>query len=174
MPWIRRAAIRGEQVLRYSISARGSLHSCWRRCLFAVELPDGRVLIAGGIDWGETDGTAESGGYKAELASAEIYDPETEIWTEIAPMLTPRAQRQLTLLQDGRVLATGGSEYNCSASMKRAEFFEPRTGEWSMTAPMRTDRREHTATLLPIGEVLITGGYPGGVRSSEVFTPCGR
>jgi N-acetylneuraminic acid mutarotase len=130
----------------------------------AVVLRDGRVLVAGG--------TAESGGYKTELASAEIFDPVLGRWSAVESMHVARAQHSLTLLDDGRVLAIGGSEYNFSSSTSTAEIFDPHTGRWSVVGPMRARRRAHAATLLPDGDVLVTGGYPGGVRTSEVYTPC--
>ncbi len=51
-------------------------------------LEDGRVLVAGGT------GDVESGGgvYAAvSLASAEIYDPATDTWSDAASMSVPRA-----------------------------------------------------------------------------------
>jgi hypothetical protein len=126
-------------------------------------LPDGRVLAAGG--------TAESGGYKAELASAEMYDPVSETWEEVAPMHEARALFTLTVLRDGRVLAVGGAHDSFSFSAFSVEIFDPQSNTWSRAQPMRAARRQHSAVLLPSGEVLVIGGDPARF-STEIYSPC--
>jgi Galactose oxidase, central domain len=59
----------------------------------ATLLPDGRVLIVGGLG-------AES--------TAELYDPAGGRFTEAAPPLTPRVGHTATMLLDGRVLIADG------------------------------------------------------------------
>jgi N-acetylneuraminic acid mutarotase len=127
-------------------------------------LKDGRLLLTGG--------TQESGGNKPELQTAEIYDPAARTWRPVAPMLEKRAGHALTVLSDGRVLATGGAQGYFSYSTTSAEVFDARTGQWSRTASMERTRRFHGAVLLPNGEVLVVGGYPGGEFASEIYTSC--
>lgn len=55
-------------------------------------LADGRVLLAGG----------------SSLATAEIYNPDANVWTDAASMLTARRASAATLLPDGSVLVVGG------------------------------------------------------------------
>jgi hypothetical protein len=88
-----------------------------------------------------------------------------------------RADHTSTLLQDGRVLITGGMVEN-GVFLKSAELFDPKTGLFAATDRMRSNRVEHTATLLPDGRVLIAGGLasrtsdgPGAVASSEIYDP---
>src|SRR5262249_36234068 len=59
----------------------------------ATVLPDGTVLITGGVFRGQ---------------SAELYDPATETFNPIGNMIWPRTVHTATLLQDGRVLIAGG------------------------------------------------------------------
>ncbi|APR78282.1 Kelch repeat:Kelch precursor [Minicystis rosea] len=59
-------------------------------------LPDGTVLVAGGTD-----------GFSS-LATAEIFDPQTGLWTDVPSMTTPRAVHTATTLASGAVLVTGG------------------------------------------------------------------
>ena len=50
-----------------------------------------------------------SGGYGGTyLASAEVYEPASNTWTQAGAMTKPRNGHTLTRLPDGKVLATGG------------------------------------------------------------------
>ncbi|MCC6387433.1 MAG: hypothetical protein IT302_08630 [Dehalococcoidia bacterium] len=68
----------------------------------ALLLTDGRVLIAGGVPDSHFDG--------GTLASAEIFDPETNTFSMTGPMTRGRVWFTLTLLLDGDALAVGGSD----------------------------------------------------------------
>src|SRR4051812_40200027 len=63
----------------------------------AVRLPNGKVLVAGGV-----------AGLNI-LASAEIYDPATNIWAPAASMRTARYVFVAALLPNGKVLVAGGA-----------------------------------------------------------------
>lgn len=63
-----------------------------------ARLPDGRVLIAGGLD-------EERNAY----ATAELYDPATDTWSPLSPMPDARAGGTTVVLTDGSVLLVGGS-----------------------------------------------------------------
>jgi N-acetylneuraminic acid mutarotase len=74
----------------------------------ALTLRDGRVLVLGG--------TTKAG----DTASAELYDPTTNRWSEAQPMLHAHgAGLTATLLRDGRVLVLGGGR------TAGAELFDP-------------------------------------------------
>jgi hypothetical protein len=123
----------------------------------ATLLSDGRVLLAGG--WDGCCVTVSMG----PVASAEIYDPTTGRFSPTELMKTARAGSAATLLTDGRVLVTGGS--NGSVGVASAELFDPVTGTFSLTGSMTADREHHSSTLLADGRVLIAGGMhdPGPV-----------
>jgi WD40 repeat protein len=70
----------------------------------ATLLTDGTVLVAGGHR-NDTSGTRL-------LASAELFDPGSGSWTVTRGMFTARAGHTATLLPDGTVLVTGGSDSN--------------------------------------------------------------
>ena len=66
----------------------------------AVLLPDGRVLAVGG--------SALDNDESAAVYAAELYDPATGTWTEMASMQRPRMYHSTAvLLPDGRVLVAG-------------------------------------------------------------------
>jgi hypothetical protein len=88
-------------------------------------------------------------------------------------MVTPRYNLTLTLLPNGKVLATGGINV-AGLRVKAAELYDPTTGTWSATGSMLQDREKHTATLLQNGKVLVAGGLGNGtgqLASAEIYDP---
>ncbi len=75
----------------------------------ATLLPDGRVLLVGGYTASGIDPNSGSAYYTNSTNSAEVFDPATESFSFTVEMAVPRAGHAATLLQDGRVLITGGS-----------------------------------------------------------------
>jgi len=123
----------------------------------ATVLEDGRVLVAGG----------QRERHGVPLASAELYDPQTNTWATTGDMSIARWVHTATLLPDGRVLIAGGFDAggNYIAS---AEVFDPSTGTWQRTSDMLSGHAAHTATLLTSGRVLVAGGSPG---PAELYEP---
>jgi len=123
----------------------------------ATLLPNGQVLVAGGM-------TAVFRGPNETVATAELYDPATGVWTPTGSMTTPRAFHKATLLPNGQVLVTGYSD--------TAELYDPATGVWAATGSLATGRSWHTATLLPNGQVLVAGGTGSTyLASAELYDP---
>jgi hypothetical protein len=137
----------------------------------ATVLADGRVLIAGG---------SRNIGFRAQLASAEIYDPNSGTFRPTGSMATAREGHTATLLRDGRVLIAGGSPNGINTTAS-AEIYNPRTATFSTISPMGVPREAHSATLLKDGKVLIAGGGRGGMpggyivyATAEIFDPASR
>jgi WD40 repeat protein len=114
----------------------------------ATLLPDGKVLITGGF---REEGTSE-----ISIASAELFDSETNTFTPISDMNEARNGHTATLLPDGKVLITGG--WNQSGRTSTAELYDPETETFEYTGSLMAPRQGFTATLLENGQVLIAGG----------------
>jgi hypothetical protein len=90
-------------------------------------------------------------------------------------MSIARRQLNLTLLPDGKVLASGGSGGfgfdNQNLPIYPAEMWDPATGQWTTMDSVTVYRGYHsTALLLPDGRVLSAGGEQTGA-SAEIFSP---
>ena len=122
-----------------------------------ARLDDEGILIVGG----------GNGNMLLPVASStcELYNPYTRAFGSAASMASDRTLHRVTKLQDGRVLASGGS-ITFGAGVPYGEVYDPATDSWTVTPPMSTFRMAHTATLLDDGRVLLAGG-----ASSFVLTP---
>ena len=127
---------------------------------FAADLPDGRVLIAGGS------------GNTGILQSAEAFDPITEEFTALThSMVNVRADGATATLPGGNVLIVGGYSSSYSSS---AEVFNVKTEEFeALTHSMGQPRELPLAAALPDGKVLIAGGFNGSsvTANAELFNP---
>ncbi|MCI0341474.1 MAG: IPT/TIG domain-containing protein [Planctomycetales bacterium] len=142
-------------------SAAGSLASA-RVGHTASLLADGGVLVAGGV-------TSSPAG--APLASAEVRSARTGTWTTTGSLAGARCRHTTTTLEDGSVLAVGGS--SGSTDLSTAEVYHPLAGTWSATGSLACARQGHTATLLRDGRLLVVGGSSGAAatRSCELYLP---
>jgi hypothetical protein len=130
----------------------------------ATLLKDGRVLVAGGNGddpTGRDPIVADS--------SAELYDPSTGTFSITGSMTTPRSRHTATLLNDGRVLITGGWPGVAEQSLDSAELYDPATGTFSPTGRMARPRSGQAAILLLDGRVLVSGGNPQDASASPWF-----
>lgn len=129
----------------------------------ATLLPDGRVLVSGGYNAYD---------FQIEyLGSAELYDPVRGTWSPTGSMSAPRSDHTNTLLLDGRVFVSGGSDgYDYLAT---AETYDATRGAWLGTGSMSTGRIWLSSTLLQDGRVLVSGGFnrDGYLATAEFFWP---
>lgn len=133
----------------------------------ATLLNDGRILVAGGYYFDRS--TLQNIHYKM----SEIFDPITETWSFADSLEEGRSGHTATLLNDGRVLVTGG-QGNVS-DLNSCEIFDPITIQWSSISNLLHSRSFHSAVLLSDGRVFVSGGVTPdstlGTRYCEIYDP---
>jgi hypothetical protein len=121
----------------------------------ATELPDGRIVVAGGY--------TPAG---QVVSSTEIYDPATKASTLSGSLNAIRFDHTATLLPDGRILIAGGA--NGVNVLRSTEIYDPASGNSIAGPDLSVARVGHTATSLRDGRlVAITGGDAAG--STDMF-----
>ena len=142
-------------------------------CSGTTNLPDGRLLINGGVN----------------APNTTLYDPATGAWTNGGAMTLPRGYNANTLLQDGSVLTLGGS-WSGGSGNKHGEVWTAATG-WKRlsglpaTSLVTADiggilRADNHMALLPMGNGKVLHAGPKAdmswldTRGSGSLTPAGR
>ncbi|HZT12140.1 MAG TPA: kelch repeat-containing protein, partial [Candidatus Baltobacteraceae bacterium] len=125
----------------------------------ATRLSNGDVLVLGGM-------TAVGA-----TRAAELYEPSTGAFRELAPMRFARAGHTATPLPDGRVLIAAG-ERAPGRYVSVTELYDPRTGR-SMPTATGARRIFQTALLIDNGSVLMFGGRNNrrNVKCAIIFDP---
>jgi hypothetical protein len=121
----------------------------------ATRLPDGRILVAGGVT------SLQIGNV------ADLVDERTGAVSHGGRLVRPRNRHAAVALADGRVLVVGGFDDNT------AEIWDPATNTFRLAGNMLHAREWPTATLLADGRVLVAGGHSDaiGYAFAEVFDP---
>ena len=126
----------------------------------SVQYEPGKIMNIGG----GTFGTQAVNGYETIDLSGPTATLPQQLWTPLASMGFPRVNHTGTLLPDGQVLVTGGSQcggfnnHNCPAGPVLTPELWNGTS-WQQMANHQTARGYHSmAILLPDGRVMIGGG----------------
>jgi hypothetical protein len=124
----------------------------------AVVLPNGEVLIVGGVN--ELFLPLMAGPTVPWiLSSSEIFDPASGRFRKGPSMATARDSPSAVLLNNGKVLIVGGGTSS-------AELYDPKKNVFEPTGSMAVERYGQTATLLTNGNVLVAGG---GSKQAEIY-----
>ncbi len=143
----------------------------------AVMYRPGKVMKAGGQVLGVCVGDPKQEDDAVAIANTAVIDLNATApqWVDVADMSHARRRFDLTLLADGRVLATGGTgcENNQAFAVRAADLFDPATDTWTELAsisPEDPPRMYHSvALLLSDARVLIAGC--NNQPSAQIFSP---
>ena len=137
----------------FSFTPTGNMNYA-RRNHTATLLPNGKVLITGGISNAASNDVQNT---------AEIYDPQTGTFSVTTDefgfqsnMNSPRQGHTATLLNNGQVLLAGGSSNDSGTSaLNTAEYYNPSSGYFVNTGTlfqtyMTSARYGHVAAALPV------------------------
>jgi galactose oxidase-like protein/carboxypeptidase family protein/PKD domain-containing protein/Kelch motif protein len=127
----------------------GDLH-----CAGHVTLPDGRVIVLGGVNGDPHIGTTITA----------MFDPVAMRWTLGRPMNFARWYASVTALPDGRVLVTSGDN-GTGERVLTPEIYNPVTNTWVvLTGAVRDQSLYPLMYVLPDGRV-----YESGPKTSTAF-----
>ena len=120
-------------------------------------LNDNRALLVGGIVPSPASGATDP------VNDVEIYNPATDSWITVAPMLRFRQFPATATLADGRVLVAGDNVLSTTPIRNGFELYDPATDRWTYLGnPLGGAWEEPAALALrgPGTRVLVTGS-PG-------------
>jgi hypothetical protein len=116
----------------------------------AAVLSTGKVLVAGGLG----------------VATAELYDPNTGVFTSAGTMSVPRA------LADGVdvskagvgeiVVIPGGLDTIGNTRLSSVEYYRVSSNDWVSASSLPVARSSHRSVAVS-GKVLVAGGTTGGI-----------
>ncbi|CAI6361911.1 unnamed protein product [Macrosiphum euphorbiae] len=110
------------------------------------------------------------GGYfeYREVKFVEQFDPKTNIWKNVAPMLHGRVAPALCAL-NGCMYAIGGNQYIGNHSLSLVEKYDPSTDSWEEVAKLN-HARSHAGAVAVNGKIYVFGGFHSNF-TIEVFCP---
>ena len=127
-------------------------------------LPNGKILIIGGVD---TSGNT--------VTTLEQYDVDSDSFSSIPnPGLITRSGHTATLMADGKLLIAGGADSR-QRLLYEAEIYDPRNNALErFNVKLDIARRDHLATLLPTAQLLISHGIDASLQpitDGELYDP---
>lgn len=143
-----------------------------RGLAFASDETSGLLYAAGGMDCME-----DCGGIPVQyLATFEVYDPTSDVWTSLPPMPTPRTDLSLAVVKS-KVYAVGGcggdgtvlGASSCDP-LSVMEVYDPSTQTWTSGKSLVLPR--HGFNLAVYGSQLLAAGGSSapGIDSASVAT----
>ena len=90
-----------------------------------------------------------------------------QTWQFTGSLNTGRKLETINVLQNGKVLVTGGDDIAGNA-LASCELYDPATAAWSYAAPMLTPLERHTSNELPDGRIVIIGGNTNTIYQNTV------
>lgn len=134
---------------------------------YALATSGSRIYVLGG--YADYEGPS--------LAIAEVYDATTNAWSKLPPMHAERHNAAAIVLDDGRVLVTGGVHREGGAwpPTKVTEVFDPKQRVWStIESPAHEERFAPILVRSSQGMIVLIGGQDDDeepVAKVERFVP---
>ena len=154
IPLISGTAVASERERTRSNPSRESAAPARRFLHSAAAMRNGLVLVTGGYHVG--DSTRSRVGVPPST-SAQLYDPLSDRWFDVAPLTLGRARHASVELPDGRVAVLGGFH---SFAVDSVELYDPVADSWSVGEPLPMPMYDHAAVLAGSSVVLV-GGHSG-------------
>ena len=146
-----------------------------KRGAASAGVANGKIYVTGGVN--SLPGVTENGVHPTRaqnvVATVEEYDPATNSWKSLRPMLVAR-NHHLALGADGRVYVIGGrigSGFISSGSnnIDLVEMYDPATDMWTPRTRMPTARSAIAGGLYNGTQLLVAGGEGQDARFLAAF-----
>jgi large repetitive protein len=133
------------------------------RVAFTANLVNNTVFIAGGQE-----------GNTVASQSANLYDPITDSWTAMTPLITGRENQRATVLYNGTVLIVAGQD--AFGALNSVEDYNATLPGLTVSVPSPGARYVHGQVLLRNKTVVVLGGqtFSGVLSDIQVYTPTTR
>ena len=131
----------------------------------AVALPDGEILVVGGLDRDDPNVTN---------AESELVNVKTGAVTVLKQQLVGRLHQTMTRAPD-RVVVAGGVVFEKTHwdPVNTVDVYLPLERKWIPASPLIDARSDHAAVALATGMVMVIGGNQGPrlLQSVEIYDP---
>jgi hypothetical protein len=131
----------------------------------AVALPDGEILVVGGLDRDDPNVTN---------AESELVNVKTGAVTVLKQQLIGRLHQTMTHAPD-RVVVAGGVVFEKTHwdPVTTVDVYLPLERKWIPASPLIDARSDHAAVALATGMVMVIGGNQGPrlLQSVEIYDP---
>ncbi len=133
----------------------------------SITLNNGKVLVVGGTS---------SNNYPNDvnLTSCELFDPNTNSFTNTGSLQNGRYLLMLGMMDDGRVMVVGGGQDHPSSgdlALTSCEIYDPNTGLFTPGTSLNTARMRTKMVKLQDSRFVIAGGVrgSGGVGAGSAY-----
>jgi hypothetical protein len=130
----------------------------------AVALPNGEILVVGGLD---RDAPAVTN------AESELVNAKTGAVTVLHHELVGRLHQTMTRAWSDRIVVAGGVRFQKTywEPVDRVDVYLPLERKWLAASSLIDARSDHAAAALLDGRVLVTGGNQGTrlLQSAEIY-----
>jgi hypothetical protein len=133
-------------------------------CAGQSVMPDGRVLVDGGLDDEHYPG-------HAGITNTTLFDPISETWSAAAPMTYSRWYPTTLVTPGGSILAVTGTQADGKTITAQIESYDPTSDTWTVLPP--SANVPNAQADYPLLIVLKNGKifYPGPRQDSQMFDP---